>query len=67
MSPLFYAAIVLLVAGVVVCFGSPSMGKGATVFWWVGFILADFGLVLFAVAVILYLAGPVQGIIGQHS
>lgn len=57
-------AVGLILAGLLIIFLSPSAGRMATVFWWVGAVLAVVGLVLLVTPVLVWVDHQLRMILG---
>lgn len=60
-------AVGLIVFGLLICFLSGSAGKAATVFWWLGIVLAVVGGLLLLEPIVVYVAEHLKQAIGAHG
>jgi len=59
-------AVGLILAGLAICWLSGQAGRAATVFWWIGIVLAVVGAVLLAAPVIAWVAAQLRVILEVH-
>lgn len=59
-------AVGLVVFGLLICWLSPSGGKAATMFWWIGIVLAVIGVILLIAPVVVYVAEHLRAALGVN-
>lgn len=57
-------AIGLMVFGLLICFLSPSAGRAANPFWWIGIVLAVCGVILLLAPLFVFLARVIRSALG---
>lgn len=59
-------ALGMIIGGLLIAWLSSSAGKTASIFWWVGVIVAVLGLFLFVAPIVVYIAGHIRAALGLH-
>lgn len=59
-------SLILMVAGLLVCWLSPSAARVQRVFWWVGIVVAVCGLLLLLARIILFAAEFLKQALGAR-